>query len=63
MCTGRREVQLPDRYKDTKAQLVQKTINMDNMETEAATAFEGADAVFCALGTTRKVCMCTTPQA
>eukprot|EP00877_Chromochloris_zofingiensis_P007631 jgi/Chrzof1/3120/Cz12g12210.t1 len=51
---GRREVQLPDRYKDTKAQLVQKTINMDNMETEAATAFEGADAVFCALGTTRK---------
>ncbi|PNH05892.1 hypothetical protein TSOC_007809 [Tetrabaena socialis] len=37
------------------AELVQKQVSMDNMEVEAKDAFAGADVVFCALGTTRKV--------
>lgn len=52
---GRREVQVPSQYKERKAELVNKVVNMDNLETEAADAFHGADVVFCALGTTRKV--------
>ncbi|GFR47824.1 hypothetical protein Agub_g9601 [Astrephomene gubernaculifera] len=35
-------------------ELVQRTVNMDALETEAKDAFTGADVVFCALGTTRK---------
>jgi len=35
--------------------LQQHVVNMDNLQTEAAAAFQGVDAVFCALGTTRSV--------
>lgn len=45
---------MPDTYTDIKGQLEQRTIDMDNMEA-AADAFQGANAVFCALGTTRAV--------
>ena len=51
---GRKEVSVPDSYTDVKAQLQQRTVDMDKME-EAADAFQGASAVFCALGTTRAV--------
>eukprot|EP00878_Enallax_costatus_P044876 GHUV01053650.1.p1 GENE.GHUV01053650.1~~GHUV01053650.1.p1 ORF type:complete len:209 (+),score=94.39 GHUV01053650.1:36-662(+) len=50
--TGRREVPLPTGQLGT-SKLQQITINMDNLTTEAADAFKGVDAVFCALGTTR----------
>jgi hypothetical protein len=36
------------------AKLEQAVVNMDQLQTEAATAFEGAHTVFCTLGTTRK---------
>lgn len=35
--------------------LVQEVVNMDNLTTEAASAFQQAHTVFCTLGTTRKV--------
>lgn len=38
-----------------QAKLKQQVVNMDNMPVEAASAFENAHTVFCALGTIRKV--------
>ena len=45
---------MPEAYTDLKGKLEQRTVSMDSME-QAADAFTGASAVFCALGTTRKV--------
>lgn len=51
---GRREVPgIPTEGRS--ADLVQKTINMDNIASEATEELKGADVVFCTLGTTRKV--------
>jgi oxidoreductase len=50
---GRREVAVPGAYAAAKGQLEQVTVDLDKMG-EAAEAFRGASAVFCALGTTRK---------
>lgn len=53
---GRREVDVPAAYQGYNAsKLVQKGINMDNLTTEGAQAFQDAHTVFCTLGTTRKV--------
>jgi hypothetical protein len=52
--TGRREVAV-DGSDTNAAKLVQKVVDMDQLQGNVA-AFEGATAVFCALGTTRKVC-------
>lgn len=55
--TGRRAVELgePYRSQEAKAKVECCVVDMDNMAAEARDAFAGADAVFCALGTTRKV--------
>ncbi|RMZ54497.1 hypothetical protein APUTEX25_002073, partial [Auxenochlorella protothecoides] len=51
---GRREAPVPPEYKGwDPAKLQHKVIDMDNLASEASSAFEGADTVFCALGTTR----------
>ncbi|GLC44509.1 hypothetical protein PLESTB_000065600 [Pleodorina starrii] len=52
---GRRALEAVPAESERKAELVQATVNMDALETEAKQAFSGADVVFCALGTTRKV--------
>lgn len=38
-----------------KEKLIQHVVNMDDMSVQAASAFQNAHTVFCALGTTRKV--------
>uniref|UniRef100_A0A7S0WUK6 NAD(P)-binding domain-containing protein n=1 Tax=Chlamydomonas leiostraca TaxID=1034604 RepID=A0A7S0WUK6_9CHLO len=55
VAVGRRDAPVPPEYPPDqhKAQLQQVKVNMDALETEAAGAFAGADAVFCCLGTTR----------
>lgn len=51
---GRRAVEVPASYSGwDPAKLKQVVVDMDNLEAEAADAFRGADAAFCALGTTR----------
>ncbi|GMH41939.1 hypothetical protein BSKO_09858 [Bryopsis sp. KO-2023] len=54
---GRRALTVPDAYPEEKwkGTLEQTVVNMDNMREEAKGAFESADSVFCALGTTRAV--------
>lgn len=53
---GRREALVPPQYTGWEAgKLKQVVVDMDHLESEAQGAFEGADAVFCALGTTRGV--------
>ncbi|GIL53921.1 hypothetical protein Vafri_9494 [Volvox africanus] len=52
---GRRVVENVPAESERIAELVQTTVNMDALEVEAKQAFTGADVVFCALGTTRKV--------
>lgn len=51
---GRREVQLPAGYTNFKAELQQAVVNMDTLEEQGKALFQGADTIFCALGTTRK---------
>lgn len=52
---GRRPLQLDDELKaKSEGRLEQLTIDMDKMAEQAAQAFQGADSVFCTLGTTRK---------
>lgn len=52
---GRRPMTVPPEYKDTaKGELKQVNINMDKLAAEAGAEFQGADSVFCCLGTTRK---------
>lgn len=52
---GRRTLTNVPSESERISELVQTTVNMDALETEAREAFSGADVVFCALGTTRKV--------
>lgn len=59
VAVGRRPSDPPEAYRGQPGydggKLQQAVVNMDNMETEAKDAFNGADSVFCCLGTTRAV--------
>ncbi|KAI7835557.1 hypothetical protein COHA_010537 [Chlorella ohadii] len=54
---GRRAVEVPSEYKHKEgfdaSKLQNVVVDMDKLETEGRAAFEGADSVFCCLGTTR----------
>ncbi len=56
---GRRALDGAPPESERTAELVQAKVNMDALEQEAKEAVSGADVVFCALGTTRKVRMVT----
>ena len=51
VAVGRRAADVPDAAHRAKLQNV--IVNMDALEEEGKAAFEGADSVFCALGTSR----------
>jgi oxidoreductase len=54
---GRRAAEAPAEYKDKEgydaSKLHNVVVDMDKLETDGRAAFEGADSVFCCLGTTR----------